>query len=104
MGCALGDKTTGGPWTQNESPEHINYQETLAVFLLLKYFQHILSGNHVKIMVYNTTAKSMIKEMGTNHSSKLNHLVKQTWQWCACQKIWITLAHIPGAKNCEADF
>jgi hypothetical protein len=68
-GCALGDKTTGGLWAQTESCEHINYLETLAVFLSLKSFRHILSGNHVMIMVDNTTAESIIREMGTSHSA-----------------------------------
>ncbi|CAB4013988.1 Hypothetical predicted protein [Paramuricea clavata] len=55
-------------------------------------------------MVDNTTAESIIREMGTSHSSKLNQLVKQIWQWCESQKIWITMAHIPGVENCQADF
>jgi hypothetical protein len=103
-GCRLADKTTGGLWAQTESYEHINYLETLAVFLSLKSFRHILSGNHVMIMVVNTTAESIIREMGTSHSAKLNQLVKHIWQWCEIQKIWITMAHIPGVENCQADF
>lgn len=105
-GCALGDKTTGGLWTQNESCEHINYLETLAVFLSLKSFKHILNGKHVMIMVDNTTGENIIRDMGhdlANHSAKLNHLVKQIWQWCVKQEIWVTMAHIPGVKNCQAD-
>lgn len=75
--CALGDKTTGGLWIQNESCEHINYLETLAVFLSLKSFKHVLNSKHVIIMVDDTTAENIIRDMGTNHSAKLNHLVKQ---------------------------
>ena len=98
------DKTTGGLWAQTESCEHINYLQTLTVFLSPKSVRNILSGNHVMIMVDNTTAESIIREMGTSHSAKLNHLVKQIWQWCESQKIWITMAHIPEVENCQADF
>ena len=66
------------------------------IFLLSKW-------QHVMIMVDNTTTESILREMGTNHSSKLNKLVKQIWQWCESQGICITMAQILGAKNCKAD-
>ena len=42
--------------------------------------------------------------MGTSHSDKSNILVKQLWEWCINQHIWVSAAHIPGRDNLIADF
>ena len=42
--------------------------------------------------------------MGTSHSDECNKLAKTIWEWCICNSIWISLAHILGKQNFIADF
>ncbi len=55
------------------------------------------------VTVDNTTAECVIRQMGTSHGSKLNTLAKAIWQWCAGHGTWITMGHIPGCENSQAD-
>ena len=41
--------------------------------------------------------------MGTNHSQSCNPLCKSIWEWCIFRNIWISVAHIPGKLNVDAD-
>jgi hypothetical protein len=102
-GGIVQDQSTGGLWSVAEAAEHINYLEMLAVFLSLKSFRDLLYGKHVMVMVDNTTAECVIRQMGTSHGSKLNTLAKAIWQWCVGHGIWITMGHIPGCENSQAD-
>jgi hypothetical protein len=102
-GGVVQDHSTGGLWSVAEATEHINYLEMLAVFHSLKSFRDLLYGKHVRVMVDNTTAECVIRQMGTSHGCKLNELAKAIWQWCAEQDIWITMSHIPGCENTQAD-
>lgn len=94
---------TGGFWTEAETAKHINYLEMLAVFLNLKSFQSLLDDKHVKVLVDNTTVKSILSNMGTCHSPQLNNLAVDIWNWCITRKIWLSVAHIAGKDNSAAD-
>ena len=94
-GGIVQEHSTGGLWSVGEATERINYLEMLAVFL--QY------GKHVMVKVDNTTAECVIRQMGTSHGSKLNTLAKAIWQWCTEHNIWITMGHILGQDNVQAD-
>ena len=102
-GCCIETVTSGGNWTPVEAQHDINYLEMLAVFLALKSFSNTISGKHVKLMVDNTTAVTTINQMGTCHSWLNNQLAHQIWMWCIDHRIWLTVTHIPGKQNTEAD-
>ena len=102
-GCCIDTVSSGGNWTPEEAQHDINYLEMLAVFLALKSFSSVVQGNHVKLLVDNTTAVSTINQMGTCHSRVNNHLSQQIWLWCIDHAVWLTVAHIPGKQNTEAD-
>ena len=102
-GCCIETVTSGGNWTPEEAQHDINYLEMLAVFLALKSFSNTISGKHVKLMVDNTTAVTTINQMGTCHSWLNNQLAHQIWMWCIDHRIWLTVTHIPGKQNTEAD-
>ena len=95
--------STGGCWDPKEADRHINYLETMAVFLGLQSFSDQVSDKHVKVLVDNTTAMACINQMGTCHSNDINSLVIKIWQWCIGHNIWLTVAHIPGKDNIIAD-
>ena len=75
----------------------------LAVFLALKSFSNTISGKHVKLLVENTTAVTTINQMGTCHSRLNNQLAHKIWLWCIDHRVWLTVTHIPGKENTEAD-
>ena len=74
-----------------------------AVFLALKSFLSVVQNKHVKLLVDNTTAVTIINQMGTSHSRVNNQLSQHIWSWCIDHNVWLTVAHIPGKQNTEAD-
>ena len=103
-GAHCGDQKIGGRWSCEESNNHINYLELLAIFLGLKSFcRNCTESTHVQVKTDNTTAKSYINAMGGVKSPECNTLAKQIWQWCIDRNIWLSAAYIPGSDN-QADF
>ena len=101
-GAVMNDTSTRGRWSPSEAENHINCLELLAARFALKCFQSSLSGKHVKIMIDDTTAVSVINNMGTCHSDKCNSIAIQ--EFCKLHNIiWLTAAHIPGSSNCRGD-
>ena len=52
----------------------------------------------------NTSAVTCIGQMGICHSKANNSLIIQIWEWCIAHDVWITMAHIPGKENIQADW
>lgn len=102
-GCCIDTVTSGGNWSPEEAQHDINYLEMLAVSLALKSFSSVVQGKHVKLLVDNTTAVTTINQMGTCHSRVNNQLSHQIWLWCIDHSVWLSVAHIPGKQNTEAD-
>ena len=102
-GACLDGMTTGGRWNPDEATHDINYLEMLAVLFALQSFFGKVSEKHIKLMVDNNTAVATINQMGTCHSNLNNKLVQQIWEWCILHGVWLTVAHIPGKSNTEAD-
>ena len=51
-----------------------------------------------------TRAVSYISNMGGTHPKLCNSVGKEIWLWAITQGVWITITHIPGKLNKEADF
>ena len=103
-GAVMNDTSTGGRWSPSEAENHINCLELLAALFSLKCFQSSLSGEHVKIMIDNTTAVSVINNMGTCHSNNCKSIGIKIWEFCMSHNIiWLTAAHLPGSSNYRAD-
>ena len=75
----------------------------LAVLFALQSFSDKVLAKHIKLMVDNTIAVATINQMGTCHSNLNNKLVQQILEWCILLGLWLTVAHIPGKSNTEAD-
>ena len=69
-GAVMNKTSTGRRWSPSEAENHINYLERLVTLFALRYFQNSISGKHVKLMIDNITAVSVINNMGTCHSPK----------------------------------
>ena len=71
----------------------------LAIKLALETFEDQVKQKHVKLIVDNTTALTILNNMGTSRSWKLNELNEDKWDWCIVRGIWLIAAHIPGVNN-----
>ena len=93
---------TGGTLSYEESLEHINVLELIAVLFGLQSL--IKQSNiHVKVLCDNTTAVHTINNMGTSHSLACDKVVKQIWQFAISKSLWISATHLPGRLNKDAD-
>ena len=63
-----------GPWTASEFEIHINIniKKMIAIFYGLRSFVDKLSGQNVRVQCDNTTAVSVINNMGTARSPECN--------------------------------
>ena len=96
----------GGRWNETEKikfGENINALELLAVFLALQSFEKHVVHKHVKVLSDNMTTVNYISHMGGVKSNMCNEIAKQIWFWCYERNIWITISHLAGKLNTQAD-
>ena len=98
-GCMLGEARTGGWWSPDEKSKHINYLKLLAVYLALQSFTPQVTGKHVKVMVDNMTALSLINHMGTGKCKDRHQLVKDIWLWCMQHNVWLNSSLHPWGRK-----
>lgn len=93
---------TEGFWSQEERNKHINVLELkAALFALLSLVSKVINC-HVRLYMDNTVAISYISNFG-GKIPELHSLAKEIWMWCINRNIWLSVAHIPGKNNIEAD-
>ena len=95
--------STGGRWSRQESPYHINCLELLAGSLAVQCFTKNLAKAQVLLLMDNVTAVTYINKMGGTHSPILSLLAKNLWDWCLSQNILIKAQYIPRIQNEQAD-
>ena len=103
-GASSQGRSTGGPWTAEESKQHINYLELLAAFLALRSFVGNKEGLSILLLLDNVTAIAFINRMGGTHSVRLSDLAVEIWNWCIHKNITIHAEHLPGLENVRADW
>ena len=86
-GAHLNDRTARGVWSLPESKLHINFLELKAVFLALKEFQGLCTGNIVLVVTDNTTVVSYINKEGGMRSGPLCALLWRTLTWCTIHRV-----------------
>ena len=102
-GAHLGERTARGSWSVADSKLHINYLELKAVFLALKEFQDLCTGNIVLVATDNTTVVAYINKEGGMRSGPLCALLWRILAWCTNHQVTIKGRHIPGHLNVIAD-
>ena len=102
-GAHLGNLSTGGLFSDEESVEHINNLELKAVLFGLKSLTTGLHETHIKVICDNTSAVHCINKFGTSRSFPLDKTTKDIWAYVIQNNNWLSAAHIPGKLNVEAD-
>ena len=103
-GATCRDRMASGMWPGLRPLPHINQLEFRAVMLAGRHFQPLLEGKAVLFQTDNITVASYINKQGGTHSTQLNQLAAQFWDWCHTARITPTAAYLPGQENLVADF
>ena len=96
-------RSFGARWGPEDLGKHINTLETIAAALGLKYALSETEGKHVRLRSDNTTAVSVIKKQGDTKCKERNFWVQQLWRFVQMKNMWLSVTHIPGVLNVEAD-
>lgn len=91
-------------WNQQEKLLHINVLEMLAILYSLRSLFDDTSNTHFMVLCDNTTAVAYLNKGGGTWSDNCNVVSRLIWDWCQKRSNWITVGHIPGVQNIDADF
>ena len=61
----------GGAWLPTEFDLHINVKEMIAIYYGLRSFLEHIQGLHIRVLSDNTTAVSVVNNMGTTAQSAI---------------------------------
>ena len=70
----------------------------------MRSFKTFFRNKHVKAFSDSQVGVQIINKIGKTKSSIYNDIVNNIWLFCAKNKIWITVAHIPGVENGIANY
>lgn len=102
-GAGVQKSKTSGMWSEDEAKsENINFLELKAVHLSLMALCTVAGQTTIALQVDNTAAVAAINRMGSR-SLICNAVVQDIWRWANDRAIWLTVAHIAGVDNVEAD-
>ncbi|MPC55913.1 hypothetical protein E2C01_049858 [Portunus trituberculatus] len=100
-GAVVGDAKTRGHWAQDEL-DHINCLELKAILLDLQSLCKDSRDTHIRNRSDNTTAIACLDRCDSIKLS-LNTIVKQIFAWAELRSIILSIQHIQGLHNSEAD-
>ena len=102
-GAHLELQEISGTWSNEQTAEHINTLELLAVQLALQHFAPTLRGRCVRLYCDNATAVAYLKKEGGTHSPSLSKLAEQILTFSDSLDLEIRPVHLPGVRNVRAD-
>ena len=93
----------GGRWGPEYEGMHINTLETAAIWIGQTYMLNNTYNTHVIIRCDNTTAVAAVKKQGCFKNKDRNDFAREIWDFVRERNIWLSIEHIPGKDNVEAD-
>ncbi|MBV2113362.1 MAG: hypothetical protein KUF82_20615 [Candidatus Thiodiazotropha sp. (ex Ctena orbiculata)] len=102
-GAHLDDRSVSGLWSARWKEQHINVLELRAVWLALKSFCQVVSGNHILLSTDNTTVAAYLNKEGGARSRTLSFMATKLLAWCAKRQVSLTARFVPGKLNVLAD-
>ena len=100
-GAQLGSHSTQGQWSASQRLCHINVLEMQAVIYAVRDFLPHLRYRVVRLMCDNAVTVAYIKNEGGTRSHTLMQMTIRLLKWCDSKAI--TLVHLPGVRNIQAD-
>lgn len=102
-GAQLDNQALSGFWCQNEQSLHSNEKEMLAVLKVLQSQCQLLKNCTISIQSDNKTVLSYLRNEGGTKSKKLMKLTYKVFHLLQRYNIRLSLHHLPGRYNVEAD-
>jgi hypothetical protein len=93
----------GGRWSEKEGEQHINVLELKAVELALQSTCREVYNKHVRIYSDNMTTVASLRKQGSIRSMPCHKIARRIWEFMLERDNWISVAHLAGVKNVEAD-
>ncbi|MES9880172.1 MAG: reverse transcriptase domain-containing protein [Sedimenticola sp.] len=93
-----------GSWSQEQSLQHVNMLELMAVSLALGQALRHVQGKIVQIATDNTTVVAYLNKQGGTHSALLCYETMKLLLWCRQHSIMLRTRHITGKSNVLADY
>lgn len=84
-------------------PGIINYLELQAILLALQSLYTLMQYCRIKLLCGDTTAVSYICNMGGTKSRLCNEMTREIIMWCMARHLTLSISHLPGKLNAEAD-
>ena len=102
-GAVTKSDKAGGRWNPEEGTWHINALEVRGILFGLQTFFREASHTHIQVFCDNTTAVAYVNHGGGTRSARCNEQAREIWDFCEKRDIWLSVAHIPGVENVDAD-
>lgn len=96
-------RRTGGSFSEDEAPLHINAKELLGVLFGIRAFLPALRGKAILLRIDNMTAVAHVNHMGGTHSETLSRIAELIWKEALQARMHLRAEHIAGVDNVEAD-
>ena len=97
-----GNKTRG-LFSSEESQQNVNILELKVALFGSKTLCNNFHDIHILIQIDKTSAVAAINKMGSTRSIDMDQVVHLIWNFIVKQDNWVTVTHIPGTFNEEAD-
>ena len=91
-----------GHWSAEEHENHINVLELRAIFLGPQALRSTELNIHIQLYCDNTTSCAYLQNFG-GKKRDLNELAIDIWNWCTAHSIHLSVSHVAGISNVEAD-
>lgn len=102
-GAQLDNAKLSGSWTPQEQTLHSNHKEMLAILKTIQGHTRLLSNSSISIQSDNKTVLSYLRNEGGTKSRSLMELTYQVFHLIQEHNLYISLHHLPGRYNVEAD-
>ncbi|XP_063837201.1 uncharacterized protein LOC135086399 [Ostrinia nubilalis] len=102
-GAKLNNQSLQGTWSPNQQRLHCNSKEMTAIINVLRDQAQHLSSKSLPIQCDNRTVVSYLRHKGETKSGALMRLTRTAFQILDQFRIHMTIHHIPGNYNCDAD-
>ena len=93
-----------GYFTDAEKQLSINTKETLAILYSYCSFKEFFHHNPVLVQSDSTCAITYVKNFGGMPSALRSKIVKDLWECVVDNDSWLSISHISGVSNREADW
>lgn len=103
LGFSLQLREYWGPVESVRTVSPYKLPRTAGRLLAIECFAKDRRNVHIRLLMDNVTALTFINKIGGTKSWVLSSLSRDRWEWCLQRQILVSLTHIRGILNVDAD-